>query len=76
MTTCSRGTGDTMNDTFYNPTLAQPSNVKGHTAQNAIAVHMLHRERRRNTTKCTSWTEMNKSRTPVRLGDQIFCGGA
>ena len=69
MTTCSRGTGDTMKDTFYNPTLVQPSYERGHTAQYAIAVYMLYSDRQRNTTKCTSWTEMNKSRTPVRLGD-------
>ena len=41
MTTCRRGTGDTMKDTFYHPTLAQPSYEKSHTAQYAIAAYML-----------------------------------
>jgi hypothetical protein len=41
MTTCRRRTGDTMKDTFYQPTLAQPSYEKGHMTQYAVAACML-----------------------------------
>jgi hypothetical protein len=68
MTTCRRRTGDTMKDKFYHPTLLQPSYQKGHTAHYAIAAYMLLSARRTNTTKCTSWTEMNKPQAPVRAG--------
>jgi hypothetical protein len=76
MTMCSRRTGDTKKDTFYHPTLIEPLCEKGHTTQNAVAAYILPTERRTNTKKCTIWTEMYKSQTPVSPGYKIFCDGA
>jgi hypothetical protein len=57
-----------MNDTLYNPTLAQPSYEKGHAAQYAIAVYMLYSE------ESEEFNEMHELDTDEQIPDASSSG--